>query len=138
MSKFDEILNSSDASDALLGEQIDKITDKVNLNAEVVVLTDLIKSKITQITGGQILFTKAYGVKIITFSNVVISGSTMSVSPIDAITDITGVPINNSDMLGTISDSTNGKIGHIFVGWSGKFGVRANSAGTYNGQVVFF
>ena len=28
MSKFDEILNSSDASDALLGEQIDKIEQK--------------------------------------------------------------------------------------------------------------
>lgn len=29
MSKFDEILNSSDASDALLGEQIDKINESI-------------------------------------------------------------------------------------------------------------
>ena len=38
MSKFDEILNSSDASDALLGEQIDKLQTKlpyVSKTAEV-------------------------------------------------------------------------------------------------------
>ena len=30
MSKFDEILNSSDASDALLGEQIDKLAERIS------------------------------------------------------------------------------------------------------------
>lgn len=35
MSKFDEILNSSDASDALLGEQIDKINESIG-NYEII------------------------------------------------------------------------------------------------------
>ena len=34
MSKFDEILNSSNASDALLGEQIDKIAKLTDINWE--------------------------------------------------------------------------------------------------------
>ena len=40
MSKFDEILNSSDASDALLGEQIDKINVFLNQSVSARVLVN--------------------------------------------------------------------------------------------------
>lgn len=41
MSKFDEILNSSNSSDALLGEQIDKLAEKTSIKIKTVTSTTL-------------------------------------------------------------------------------------------------
>lgn len=49
MGKFDEILNSSDASDALLGEQIDKINESIG-NYDITSLTPV--SDVELVCGG--------------------------------------------------------------------------------------
>lgn len=45
MSKFDEILNSSDASDALLGEQIDRIADGFDTIGKTYMFRKISKTK---------------------------------------------------------------------------------------------
>ena len=139
MSNVKEALANWDAADELLAEKIDKLATFMDEYNEVIVedITAEVKKVVTQITGGTIKFCKYHGIKTITFTNVVVSGTTMSSSMCTTLYKIIGNSKNGADAIGVVSASAVAKCGHVFVNHDGYLGVRISEAGTYSGEIVY-
>lgn len=98
-------------------------------------LSEQLKLVYPSIVSGEVFYSEANGVKIITLNNVKIVDS-ISGCTMDAFSDRI-IPGIQHEFNSSIVDKTTGNSGVIYVTLTGGFGIRVSTAGTYCGQIVY-